>query len=83
MMPRANANGNSPTQYPLTRSGATATMMISRSGPAYLPTKLSDAVSSTLLVEPASRLSPWGVMARSSAPPQPSVSPTRPRRMRL
>ena len=56
---------------------------MSSSGPAYLPKKPSDAVSTTLLVEPASRLSPCGVMARSSAPPQPSVSPTRPRRTRL
>ena len=57
--------------------------MMSRSGPAYLPMKLSDAVSTTLLVEPARRLSPCGAMALSSAPPQPSVSPTRPPRKRL
>ena len=54
---------------------------IRSTGPPYRPTTPSDADSTTLLVEPARRLSPCGVMARSSAPPHPSDSPTLPRRM--
>jgi hypothetical protein len=58
MMPRAKAWGKRPTQYPLTMTGSKETITMSNRGPAYLPTKLSDAVSTTLLVEPARRLSP-------------------------
>src|ERR1700722_16093598 len=61
-------------------SGTTPTAAIRRTGPAYRPRNPREADSTTLLVEPARRLSPRGVMARSSAPPPPSDSPPRPRR---
>ena len=51
--------------------GSTPAATMSRNGPAYLLISPSDPDSSALLVEPASLLSPWGVMARSSAPPDP------------
>src|ERR1700722_19288044 len=61
--------------------GTTPTAAIRNTGPAYLPRNPSDADSTTLLAEPASLLSPCGVMARSSAPPQVSDSPTLPPRI--
>src|SRR5258708_13820146 len=61
-------------------SGTTPTAAIRSTGPAYRPKNPREADSTALLVEPARRLSPCGVMARSRAPPHPSDSPTRPRR---
>ena len=84
MMPKANAWADQTHPESLDDEGQSGGHgMINRSGPAYLPKRPSEAVSTTLVVEPASRLSPWGVMARSSAPSHPSVSPTLPGGSRL